>query len=108
MAAGFSRQGRFVYGTVLLGISVYCVTRESIRLRHVTLDGLELYVLGAAFFTGFVDFILAGMLNYDSNNEEDPYRWFHYALTAIGITLIATAFVFTFIEDEIFNLPDGL
>jgi len=106
MSKDFSKKGRLAYGAFQLVLSIYILTADSFTFRGTKFDGLELYILGAACFFGFIDMTLAAIYNYDSKNPNHPYRWYHYTLIVISMTLIVLAVGFTFLEEEIFDLPD--
>ena len=57
MSKDFSKKGRLAYGAFLLVLSIYILTADSFTVRGTKFDGLELYILGAACFFGFIDFL---------------------------------------------------
>ena len=99
-----SSKGKVAYGVVLLGVSIYLLSVGSITMRRVTFDGLELYILSAAFFLASANIFVGLATGYTYENKEHPYRFYSLSLAGISITLFILAIVFQAIETEVFGL----
>ena len=92
------------YGIGFLGIAAYLFSVDSLTIRRVTIDGLELLILGASFIVGFVNIFLGLALGYSNENKEHSYHFYNYALAAVSITLMLIAVLFQALETEVFGL----
>ena len=104
MEVNLTGRGKLIYGSVLLGVSIYLLSVGSITLRHTTFDGFEIYMISAAFFVASMNMFLSLAFGYNYEDKEHPFRFYSLTLAAIAITLFVLAIVFQAIETEFFGL----